>query len=85
MRNFFRNERLYARLSAHLPRRDTQARIDLVHAQHVLTGPPSVTAAKRAGIPSVCTVRDYWPLCYWSDLLVDPGPARSALVVLLRE
>ena len=30
-------------------------------------------AARRAGIPSVCTVRDYWPVCYWGDVLADPG------------
>jgi glycogen synthase len=23
----------------------------------------------QASIPSVCTVRDYWPVCYWSDLI----------------
>ncbi len=57
--------------------------IDLIHAQHVLTGPPSVMAARRAGIPSVCTVRDYWPLCYWSDVLADPG-GRRRLSRLLR-
>ena len=45
--------------------------IDLVHAQH-LSAPPSVTAA-RAGIPSVCTIRDYWPLCYWTDLMLNPA------------
>ena len=49
-----------------------QERIELIHAQHELTGPASVRAAKAAGIPSVCTVRDYWPLCYWSDLVRDP-------------
>src|SRR6185436_14002473 len=44
-------------------------RIDLVHGQHVLTCLPSIDAARRAGIPVVCTVRDYWPVCYWSDLI----------------
>jgi glycosyltransferase involved in cell wall biosynthesis len=42
---------------------------DVVHGQHVLTGLPSIEAARRTGIPSVCTVRDYWPVCYWSDLI----------------
>jgi glycosyltransferase involved in cell wall biosynthesis len=23
-------------------------------------------------VPVVCTVRDYWPVCYWSDLILDP-------------
>jgi glycosyltransferase involved in cell wall biosynthesis len=30
---------------------------------------PAVDAAHRSGIPAVCTVRDYWPVCYWSDLI----------------
>ncbi len=73
LRNYVRNERLYERLSRHLASRIKKEKIDLIHAQHVLTGPPSVMAARRAGIPSVCTVRDYWPVCYWGDVLADPG------------
>jgi glycosyltransferase involved in cell wall biosynthesis len=72
LKNYFRNERLYRRLSTFLGRLIRAERIDLIHAQHELTGPASVRAAKNAGIPSVCTVRDYWPLCYWSDLVRDP-------------
>jgi glycosyltransferase involved in cell wall biosynthesis len=72
VRNYFRNERLYGRLSKRLRELITAERIDLVHAQHVLTGPPSILAARHARVPSVCTVRDYWPLCYWSDILQDP-------------
>jgi glycosyltransferase involved in cell wall biosynthesis len=73
LRNYVRNERLYERLSAYLVTVIEKERVDLVHAQHVLTGPPSVSAAARTRIPSVCTVRDYWPLCYWSDVLADPA------------
>src|SRR5262249_11993111 len=29
----------------------------------------AIDAAKAAGVPAVATVRDYWPVCYWSDLL----------------
>jgi len=72
VRNYVRNERLYGRLGAYLATVIRHARIDLIHAQHELTGPASVRAAKQTGIPSVCTVRDYWPLCYWSDLVRDP-------------
>jgi glycosyltransferase involved in cell wall biosynthesis len=72
LRNYVRNERLYQRLSRHLADVITKEKIDLIHAQHVLTGPPSVMAARRIGIPSVCTVRDYWPVCYWGDVLADP-------------
>jgi glycogen(starch) synthase len=73
LRNYFRNERLYQRLSRHLIGVIKKENIDLIHAQHVLTGPASVMAAQRTGVPSVCTVRDYWPVCYWGDVLADPG------------
>jgi glycosyltransferase involved in cell wall biosynthesis len=73
LRNYVRNERMYPRLSRRLASVIEKEKIDLIHAQHVLTGPASVTAARRTGIPSVCTVRDYWPVCYWGDVLADPG------------
>ena len=69
VRNYFKNERLYASLEAFLLRVVARDRIDLIHGQHVLTTVPAVAAARRAGIPSVATVRDYWPVCYWSDLI----------------
>jgi glycogen synthase len=72
VRNYFRNERLYRRLAAYLSKLIRAERIDVIHAQHELTGPAAVRAAKMTGIPSVVTVRDYWPLCYWNDLLQDP-------------
>src|SRR5688572_4623902 len=83
VRNYVRNERLYKRLSLHLGGIIRSEKIDVIHAQHVLTGPASIMAARAAGIPSVCTVRDYWPVCYWGDLLANPdtgvvSPACSA-------
>lgn len=69
VRNYFKNERLHARLAAFLEQVITRERIDVVHGQHVLTGLPAIAAAAVRGIPSVCTVRDYWPVCYWSDLI----------------
>lgn len=69
VRNYFKNERLYARLSGILSDLVARARIDIVHGQHVLTCLPSVEAAHRSGVPAVCTIRDYWPVCYWSDLI----------------
>lgn len=69
VRNYFKNERLYPRLAALLTGLITRERIDLVHGQHVLTCLPSIAAARRTSIPAVCTVRDYWPVCYWSDLI----------------
>jgi len=69
VRNYFKNERLYRRLGRFLTTVIEDERIDVVHGQHVLTGVPSIEAGRRAGIPSVCTVRDYWPVCYWADLI----------------
>jgi glycogen synthase len=69
VRNYFKNERLYARLADILADTITRDRIDIVHGQHVLTSLPSIEAAHRSSIPVVCTVRDYWPVCYWSDLI----------------
>lgn len=69
VRNYFKNERLHASLARMLEGLVGREAIDLVHGQHVLTALPSVEAAHRAGIPAVCTVRDYWPVCYWSDLI----------------
>lgn len=47
---------------------------DIIHAQHVLTIPPAVEAARRASSPEgswgavVSTVRDYWPVCLYGTL-----------------
>ena len=73
VRNYFKNERLYPRLARRLEELIDANRIDLVHGQHVLSAPPSVMAATRRGIPSVVTIRDYWPVCYKSDLIHTPG------------
>ena len=69
VRNYVKNERLYASLGEYLTGLIARERIDIAHGQHVMTCLPSITAAARAGVPSVCTVRDYWPVCYWSDLI----------------
>lgn len=69
VRNYFKNERLYGRLSAYLSELIAGRRPDIVHAQHVMTSVPAIDAARRVGVPVICTVRDYWPVCYWSDLI----------------
>ena len=38
-----------------------------------MTTVPSVRAGIATGTPVVATVRDYWPVCYWSDLIYDPS------------
>lgn len=72
-RNYFKNERLYPRLAARLRARLASGGIDIVHGQHAMSGPAAIEAARSAGVPAVCTVRDYWPVCYWSTLIHDPA------------
>jgi glycosyltransferase involved in cell wall biosynthesis len=72
-RNYLKNERLYARFGAALGRIIADTGAHVVHGQHVMSIPAAVDAAAAAGIPSVATVRDYWPVCYWSDLIHDPS------------
>jgi len=67
--NYYKSEKLTRSLSAYLRSVLAAERFDIVHAQHVMTTVAAIDAAGAAGIPSVATVRDYWPVCYWSDLL----------------
>jgi glycogen synthase len=69
VRNYFKSERLTRRLAEYLLDVIRCERIDIVHAQHVMTALPAIEAASRADVPVAVTVRDYWPVCYWSDLL----------------
>jgi glycosyltransferase involved in cell wall biosynthesis len=69
LRNYYKNERLYPALAEFLSTVIERERVDIVHGQHVLTSLPSIAAAHRRAVPAVCTVRDYWPVCYWSDLI----------------
>jgi len=87
VRNVLKNERLWAQLTDMLVKRCASAPVDLIHAQHVMTTVPSVRAAQRVGIPVVATIRDYWPVCYWSDLIIDataPGLCPSCTVGHMR-
>ena len=69
VRNYFKSEYLARVLGEYLWELLRARTFDLVHAQHVMTALPSIHAAKRTGTPVVMTVRDYWPVCYWSDLI----------------
>jgi glycogen(starch) synthase len=69
VRNYFKSERLTRSLAAYLGSLLQQTRYDIVHGQHVMTTMAAIEAASAAGVPAVATVRDYWPVCYWSDLL----------------
>ena len=69
VRNYYKSEKLTRSLTAYLGSLLAAERFDLVHAQHVMTTVAGIDAARAAGVPAVATVRDYWPVCYWSDLL----------------
>jgi glycosyltransferase involved in cell wall biosynthesis len=91
VRNYFKNERLFRSLAHVLTDLIAREKIDIVHGQHVLTSVPSIEAAHRAGIPAVVTVRDYWPVCYWSDLIYShdvtalcPGCSARMMVECIR-
>ena len=71
IRNYFKNERLWAQLTDRLVDNLRRQPVDIIHAQHVLTTVPAVRAAQTLDLPVVATVRDYWPVCYWSDLIYD--------------
>jgi glycosyltransferase involved in cell wall biosynthesis len=73
VRNLVKNERLWSELTSYLTARLRAERFDIVHGQHVMTTVPAIRAAAIAGTPAVATVRDYWPVCYWSDLIFDPA------------
>lgn len=73
IRNLARNEWFYPRFARWLQSIICEHQIELVHAQHLLTAPASVMAARAEGVPVVCTIRDYWPLCYWTDLMLNPS------------
>jgi glycosyltransferase involved in cell wall biosynthesis len=71
IRNYFKNERLARTLVPHLRAIIRDTRADLVHGQHLLSTPAAIAAARAEHVPAVATVRDYWPVCYWSDLIHD--------------
>ena len=69
VRNYYKSEKLTRSLGAWLSRLLQEEQYDIVHTQHVMTTVAAIDAAKAAHVPVVATVRDYWPVCYWSDLL----------------
>jgi len=69
VRNYFKSEKLTRALTSFLVDLLRREPADIVHGQHVMTTIASIEAAHVQGVPAVATVRDYWPVCYWSDLL----------------
>jgi len=69
VRNYYKSEKLTAALTSYLASLLRDDPHDIVHSQHVMTTIAGIAAAKATGAAAVATVRDYWPVCYWSDLL----------------
>ena len=73
VRNLIKNERMWSKAAQYLiGDRLKQEPVDVIHAQHVMSTVPAIRAAEATEIPVVATVRDYWPVCFWSDLIYDP-------------
>jgi glycogen(starch) synthase len=63
VRGLSRQERFwprFARFLADLARAEGAA---LIHGQHLISIPAAVAAGPRLGLPTIATVRDYWPTC----------------------
>jgi glycogen(starch) synthase len=73
VRNVLKNERLWGELRRYLVTTAAASPVDVIHAQHVMTTVAAVRAGQQLGVPAIATVRDYWPVCYWSDLIVSPS------------
>jgi glycosyltransferase involved in cell wall biosynthesis len=63
-RNVVKNELLYLYMAQILKRIIKTYKIELIHAQNILTVPPSIIAAKKTKIPVIAHIRDYWPICF---------------------
>src|SRR6266851_5042425 len=89
LRSWLRDELLRRRLERLLLSELAIWRADVVHAQHVLSTPPAIYAAARSGLPSVVTVRDYWPVCYFTTAHVEgarcPDCAFAKMLECMRE
>lgn len=54
----------YAALSRFLDRRlGQEPSVEVVHAQHLHSGPPALSVARRHRRAALLTLRDYWPVC----------------------
>ena len=61
---------------------EEEPEIDLLHAQHLHSGPASVAAAIHAGRGALVTIRDHWPVClhgttWWGDQRCSGCTARN--------
>ena len=63
--------------------------VDILHAQHLHSGPPAIDAGRAQGRATVVTLRDYWPVClhgtsWWGSTTCD-GCSTSNLTSCMQE
>ena len=68
---------------------DQRGGIDLLHAQHLHSGPAAIAAARSRGRGAILTLRDHWPVCLhgtaWWGGKVCPGCGYSNLTGCMKE
>jgi len=63
-RRFGARDYSYATLASYLSKRlANEPDVDVVHAQHLHSGPPALQTARSHGRGALLTLRDYWPVC----------------------
>jgi glycosyltransferase involved in cell wall biosynthesis len=89
VRSWVRDAWLRRRLERFIVAELANSPADVVHAQHVVSAAPAVSAAARLGMPAVVTVRDYWPVCYFTTAHVEgarcPDCAFDRMLACMRE
>ncbi len=63
VRGINRQERFWPRFGKFLAALARREGVDLIHGQHLISIPAAVRAGKALGVPTIATVRDYWPTC----------------------
>ena len=80
----------YATLASYLSKRlADEPGVDVVHAQHLHSGPPALETARRHGRGALLTLRDYWPVCLhgtsWWGGDVCPGCSSDRMTGCMKE
>ncbi len=63
VRGINRQERFWPRFARFLADLARAEGVELIHGQHLISIPAAVAAGGRLGLPTIATVRDYWPTC----------------------
>jgi len=63
--------------------------VDILHAQHLHSGPPAIDVGRAQGRATVVTLRDYWPVClhgtsWWGSTTCD-GCSTANLTSCMQE